>query len=151
MSECLSKNETKTPVSRKNGQMFLNAHLPTYRNSYRKDSGLVEALRLRKTKMIGFSNLRIIVVLSIITIKKPAENTARIAAMVRSASIPATMYRKGNKKYIQGNKSMIRVFITPRGIKVFFLHAHMSLQDGTARISVAFQMYSPDTMACHVG
>jgi hypothetical protein len=71
--------------------------------------------------------------------------------MVRSASIPATMYRKGNKKYIQGNKSMIRVFVTLRGIKVFFLHAHMSLQDGTARISVAFQMYSPDTMACHVG
>jgi hypothetical protein len=27
----------------------------------------------------------------------------------------------------------------------------MSLQCGTARISVAFQMYSPDTMACHVG
>jgi len=46
---------------------------------------------------------------------------------------------------------MIRAFVTPRGFQVFFLHAHMSLQYGTARISVACQMYSPDTMACHVG
>jgi hypothetical protein len=98
MSECLSKNGTKTPVRRKNGQMFLNAHLPTHQNSYLKDSGLVQARKLRKTKMIRFRKRHIIVVLSIITIRKPAENTARITAMIRSASIPATMYCKGNKK-----------------------------------------------------